>query len=98
MVSNACSRSAIISPAFSIPTDRRIKSGATPASSNCASVICRWVWLAGCRTQVLASATWVTIAIIFNLSIKPTETSLPPFKPKEITPQVPFGMYFCASP
>ena len=35
---NACSISAIISSAFSIPTDRRIKSGRTPASISCSSV------------------------------------------------------------
>ena len=33
----------------------------------------------------------------FNLSIKSAAPFLPDFKPKEITPQVPFGMYFFAS-
>ena len=35
---NACSISAMISSTFSIPTERRIKSGATPASRSCSSV------------------------------------------------------------
>ena len=36
---SACSRSAMISFTFSIPTERRIRSGATPASFNCSSFI-----------------------------------------------------------
>ena len=35
---NAWSRSAMMSSTFSIPTERRIKSGATPASRSCSSV------------------------------------------------------------
>ena len=46
---------------------------------------------------VRESATWVTIAASFNLSIISSAALRPPFKPKEMTPQVPFGMYFCAS-
>ena len=34
----ACSISAMMSLTFSIPTDKRIRSGATPASRNCSSV------------------------------------------------------------
>mgnify|MGYP001749204690 FL=1 len=34
----ACSMSAMMSSTFSIPTERRIKSGATPASRSCSSV------------------------------------------------------------
>ena len=37
-VFKACSISAMISSAFSIPTDRRIRSGRTPASISCSSV------------------------------------------------------------
>ena len=36
--SSACVRSAIMSSTFSIPTLKRIKSGATPASMSCSSV------------------------------------------------------------
>ena len=36
--SKACSISAMISPASSIPTEKRIKSGATPAAISCSSV------------------------------------------------------------
>mgnify|MGYP006990350446 CR=1 FL=1 len=39
-------------------------------------------------THVLASATCVTIAASFNRSINNTLTSLPPFKPNEITPHM----------
>ena len=35
---NACSISAMMSFAFSMPTDKRIRSGATPASISCSSV------------------------------------------------------------
>ena len=35
----ACSRSAMMSSTFSIPTLRRTRSGATPASRNCSSLI-----------------------------------------------------------
>ena len=55
--SSACARSAIKSSTSSIPTERRIRSGRTPASISCSSFSCLWVWLAGCRTQVRASAT-----------------------------------------
>ena len=39
----ACSMSAMMSSAASIPTDRRMRSGATPASFSCSSDSCRWV-------------------------------------------------------
>ena len=39
----------MMSFAFSMPTDRRIRSGATPASISCSSVNWRCVWLAGWR-------------------------------------------------
>ena len=39
-LSIACCKSAMMSFASSIPTDKRIKSGATPASINCSSVSC----------------------------------------------------------
>ena len=41
-----------MSSGFSMPTERRIRSGETPASFNCSSVIWRCVVLAGCSTQV----------------------------------------------
>lgn len=47
MRSRACFISSIISSAFSIPTDRRIRSGAIPAWRSCSSESCRCVWLAG---------------------------------------------------
>ena len=53
----ACCRSAMMSSAFSMPTERRMRSGATPASRSCSSESWRCVWLAGWRTQVRASAT-----------------------------------------
>ena len=37
-ICNACSISSIISLIFSIPTEKRIKSGLTPASLSCSSV------------------------------------------------------------
>lgn len=38
ILARACSISAMISSASSMPTDKRIKSGATPASRSCSSV------------------------------------------------------------
>ena len=52
--------------------------------------------LAGCRQQVRASATWVSMAAIFSSFIKASAALRPPFTPKDTTPQVPLGMYFCA--
>ena len=42
---------------LSIPTEKRINSGPMPQSFSCWSVSWRWVVLAGCSTQVRASAT-----------------------------------------
>ena len=47
------------------------------------------------RLDVLESATCVTIAIIFKLSINLTAVALSPLRPNEITPQVLLGIYFC---
>ena len=44
-----------------------MRSGVTPAALSSSSFIWRCVWLAGCRTDVLASATWVTIAASFKV-------------------------------
>ena len=60
ILSSACLMSSRISSTSSMPTERRMRSGATPASFNCSSDSWRWVWLAGWSTQVRASATWVT--------------------------------------
>ena len=96
-VCNACSISAKISLTFSMPTDRRIKSGVTPHSTNSLSESWRCVEDAGCNTQVRASATCVTIAASFKEFINFSAASLPPLTPNEITPQVPLGIYFWAS-
>ena len=96
-VCNAYSISAKISLTFSMPTDRRIKSGVTPHSTNSLSESWRCVEDAGCNTQVRASATCVTIAASFKEFINFSAASLPPLTPNEITPQVPLGIYFWAS-
>ena len=75
----------------------RIRSAPTPAASSSASVNCRWVEEAGCRQQVRESATWVSIEPSFRCFIKISAAFLPPWRPKEITPQEPLGRYFCAS-
>ena len=54
---SACSRSAMMSFTSSMPTEKRTRSGATPAAASSSSFIWRWVEEAGWRTQVLASAT-----------------------------------------
>ena len=54
------------------------------------------VLLAGCRQQVRASATWVSIAAVFRCPMKASAAFLPPFTPKLTTPQEPFGRYFFA--
>ena len=95
--SKACAISAIRSSLFSRPQDRRIRSAPTPAASKSASDICRWVELAGWRQQVRESATWVSIEPSFKCFIKVSAPFLPDLRPKEITPQEPFGRYFCAS-
>ena len=73
-----------------------MRSGATPASFSCSSVICRWVVLAGWRQQVRRSATWVTTEASSRLSMNLVAASRPPFTPKDTTPQVPWGIYFLA--
>ena len=61
------------------------------------SFIWRWVVLdAGCRQQVRASATCVSIAAIFRRPMKSSAALRPPFTPKDTTPQEPPGRYFCA--
>lgn len=60
ILSNACLMSSRISSTSSMPTERRMRSGAMPASRSCSSESWRWVLLAGWSTQVRASATWVT--------------------------------------
>jgi len=56
-LSSAWRRSSMMSFTFSIPTLSRIREGSTPASTSWLSESWRCVWLAGCRTHVLASAT-----------------------------------------
>ncbi len=68
----------------------------TPASSSCSSVSWRCVVPAGYSAQLRASATCVAIEIILKWSSSAETLSRPPGTPKEITPQVPFGMYFWA--
>ena len=97
IVWNACSRSAMMSSTSSIPTERRIRSGATPASINCSSVSWRCVWLAGCSMHERASATCVTMAISFRVSMKRMASSLVPLMPNASTPQAPLGRYLFAS-
>src|SRR5207244_273641 len=46
-LSNACSRSAMMSSTVSIPIDRRSTSGPAPAAIRCSSVSWRWVVEAG---------------------------------------------------
>lgn len=53
--------------------------------------------LAGCSTQVRTSATWTTIAASFREFMTRSPAAFPPFTPKQITPEQPFGMYFFAS-
>ena len=79
------------------PTDRRMRSGETPAAISSASDICRWVEEAGWSTQVLASATWVAMEASFSPAMKVSAALRPPWTPKVTTPQVPLGMYFWAS-
>ena len=88
--------SSIRSSALSRPQLRRTRSPDTPAATSSASFIWRWVVLAGCRQQVRASATWVSMAAILRFCMNLDAASRPPFTPKETTPQVPLGMYFCA--
>ena len=64
--------------------------------ASCSSVSCRWVVEAGCRRQVRASATWVRMAPSRMESMSLVAAARPPLTPKETTPQVPRGMYFCA--
>ena len=58
---SACSRSARMSSVASMPHDRRTRSGPMPAAASSSSFIWRCVALAGCSTQVRASATCVAI-------------------------------------
>src|SRR5699024_4849550 len=82
---------------ISRPQLMRTRSGLTPAAASCSSFIWRWVVLAGCRQQVRASATWVSIAAIFKLPINALAASRPPLTPKLTTPQLPLGRYFWAA-
>ena len=53
-----------------------------------ASFICRWVALAGCSTQVRASATWVAIWASFRSSMNRLGRRAAPLAtPKDTTPQ-----------
>ena len=42
------------------------------------------------------SATCVSMAMRFSFFMKASAAARPPLKPKETTPQVPLGIYFCA--
>ena len=92
----ACSTSSRMSLTSSMPTERRTRSGDTPAARSSSSVICRWVLVAGWSTQVLASATWVAMEARRRPAMNREAPSRPPFTPKDTTPQVPWGRYFRA--
>ena len=72
-------------------------SGSMPAALSSSSFIWRCVALAGCSTQVRASATCVAICASFRLAMNFSAAGRPPVKPKLTTPQPPLGRYFCAS-
>ena len=79
-----------------MPTEKRTRSGDTPAAASSSSFICRWVEEAGWSTQVLASATWVAMEASFSPAMNFSAAARPPFTPKTTTPQVPLGRYFLA--
>ena len=54
---SAWSMSSMMSSTFSMPTERRMKSGVTPVASCSSSESCWWVVVAGWMTSVLASPT-----------------------------------------
>ena len=68
-----------------------------PAAASSASFIWRCVALAGCSTQVRASATCVAIWASLRFAMNVSAASRPPATPKLTTPLAPFGRYFCAS-
>ena len=74
----------------SAPPEHRLRSAARRSSDGAC-------WMPGFRQQVRASATWVSMAPIFSFFMKLLAASLPPLRPKETTPQLPWGRYFFAS-
>lgn len=74
-----------------------MRSALMPAASSSASFICRCVALAGCSTQVRASATWVAIWARRRFFMNVSAAARPPATPKLTTPQDPSGRYFAAS-
>ena len=91
---SAASKSAIISETSSIPTDKRIKSDVTPAKRRSSALNCLCVVLAGCITQVRASATCVTRVASFTFAINSFAASNPPLMPNVKTPLAPFSNTF----
>lgn len=73
------------------------KVGRNAAAASSLSFIWRCVVLAGCRQHVRASATCVSMEASFRWLINRSAAALPPLTPNEMTPQEPFGRYFCAS-
>ena len=68
-----------------------------PAAASSSSFIWRCVALAGCSTQVRASATCVAICASLRLAMNVSAAARPPATPKLTTPLAPPGRYFCAS-
>src|SRR5581483_7165754 len=95
--SKAWSRSQRMSSMSSMPIDKRIMSGDTPALICSSSESWRWVVDAGWMTSVFASPTLARCEKNCNDSMNLMPASTPPLMPKvRIDPQ-PLGRYFCAS-
>ena len=77
-----------------MPTDKRIKSDVTPAKRRSSALNCLCVVLAGCITQVRASATCVTRVASFTFAINSFAASNPPLMPNVKTPLAPFSNTF----
>jgi len=69
VAAKAPSKSAMMSPIASRPTDTRIISSETPATIKSSLLSCAWIVLAGWITKVLASPTFVKWLASLKLSI-----------------------------
>ena len=86
----AWSRSAIMSSAFSMPTERRMRSSERWAALSCSAVSWECVVEAGWMMRDLASPTLARCVKSFTLSTTFRPASRPPLTPKTTTPPKPF--------
>ena len=87
--------SAMMSSAFSSPTEMRTRPGVMPTDSSWSSGTCRCVVDAGCSTHDRASATWTCRAMSCSASMNFTPASRPPLTSMVSTPDAP-SRYFSA--